>query len=361
MKQIHIVGCGQVGSIVSKFLIKKGYSIKVYSPINNHDCQNPWGWVRRITLNQDERISKSIGKKLITMNKKYIKKGPMIISTSSGERKKHWDSWMKIRPQSDAKLLNRDETSYYNLRQNEHHLLCDSKDFLFDFSKQKQDNIKYIQKTIENNFINDDIVGIVEKNQKITHLQGTNSNYHINKDDVIVFCIGNQTNRLFQVPILGVRLAYFTLENKPKSKDVVKYIANWSDHSSIQYFQDYTKIGCGMNGSVEFLPPFLYWYRYLVFLKKNNYSGFDMNAHVRQACQERGIEVPLEYSSCAVDITPNFLPYLKHTHENSLVICGMSGSVFTAYEIFFLHHVEKMICGEPKSIFTEERTNSYLY
>jgi hypothetical protein len=358
MKQIHIVGCGQVGSILSKFLIKKGYSIKVYSPINNHDCQNPWGWVRRITLNQDERISKFVGKKLITMNKKYRKQGPMIISTSCNKRKGIWDSWITNRPKSDAKILNQDEAIYYNVTQGKHHLLCDSKDFLFDFGKQKQENIQYIQKKIDNNFINDDIVGILEKNKKIIKLQGMETNYPIEKDDVVIFCMGNQTNLLFQVPIMGVRLAYLTVKNKSKSM----YLANWSDHSSIQYFEEYTKIGCGMNGSLDFLPPILYWYRYLPFLKKNNYSNFtNMKLQMIQACKERGIEFPDDYSSCTVDITPNFLPYLKHTHENSIVICGMSGSVFTAYELFFLEHILKMIGGEKKSIFTEKSVKSYLY
>ena len=358
MKQIHIVGCGQVGSVLSKFLIKKGYHLKVYSPINNHDSQNPWGWVRRITLNQEERISKSVGKQLITMNKKYKRKGPMILSTSCDQRKGIWDSWIKIRPQSDAKILNKDESSYYNLDDKEHHLLCDTKDFLFDFSRQKEENILYIKKNIDT-FINDDIVGIVEKDQKITQLQGKFINYPIEKDDVIVFCIGNQTNRIFKVPILGVRLAYLTVEKKFKSK----YICHWSDHSSIQHYEDYIKIGCGMNGNIDFLPPLMYWYRYLGFLKKNNYSNYThIKEQMRKACEERGItENPYNYASCTVDITPNFLPYLKYTHANSIVICGMSGSVFTAYELFFLQHVEKMICGEGKSIFSETSTKSYLY
>ena len=83
---------------------------------------------------------------------------------------------------------------------------------------------------------------------------------------------------------------------------------------------------------------------------------------MRKACEERGItENPYNYASCTVDISPNFLPYLKYTHANSIVICGMSGSVFTAYELFFLQHVEKMICGEEKSIFSETSTKSYLY
>lgn len=197
MKQIHIVGCGQVGSIVSKFLIKKGYSIKVYSPINNHDCQNPWGWVRRITLNQDERISKSIGKKLITMNKKYIKKGPMIISTSSGERKKHWDSWMKIRPQSDAKLLNRDVRSFFSQRQSSNLKLFLTKmktctenmmNFLYENKEnmnnhvylvfnqeimnmnntnlELEENVEYLLKEMEENRIQ-----MIHKNRKIAMLE----------------------------------------------------------------------------------------------------------------------------------------------------------------------------------------------
>lgn len=356
MKKIHIVGCGQVGSIIATYLIKQGYPIKVYTPFNQHDCQNPWGWVRRITLNQEERKS---DQSILSMNKKYRKKGAMIISTSCPSRQSIWESWIKAHPESDAKMLSKDESTYHNLNQKEHHLLCDSNDFLFDFSKQKQEHLKYIEQNIDNNFVNDDIINFVEKNDKISQLQGIQSNYPIEKDDIIIFCLGNQTRRFFKVPILGIRLAYFTLQNQTNIKS--NYLAHWADKSSIQYFDDYTKIACGMNGCVDFLPPLQYWYLYLVFLKKRNYAGFDEKEHIRQAAQERGFAVPINYSSCVVDITPNFLPYLEYSHSNSIVICGFSGSGFTAYESFFLEHVEKMVSGEKHSLFTRKNSKSYLY
>ena len=89
-------------------LLSKGYDICVYEhPQSGVFQQHPWGWMRRVTLQQKDRLMLPLER--MNIDPKYMVRGPMIISTNSDSRKRIWDSW-KNQTNTDSYFLSKEES-----------------------------------------------------------------------------------------------------------------------------------------------------------------------------------------------------------------------------------------------------------
>lgn len=363
--KIHIIGCGQVGSVLSRYFIQGNYSVSVFeSPYRKRISQHPWGWMRRVTLQQEARIRRPL--KELDVSTKHKVEGPMIISTYSGERYSKWKTWLEKTKDTDARILGKEESVETYHRKEPYNLLCDSRDFLYDFGANRNDYVEDI-KADADKFITKNITRLEWFNGKIICiLDDEGTIYPIKENEKVILCVGNETRRFVNVPTVGVRLGY-SIQEKFKRPRNIPYIASWSDTSSVQYFPDYTKVGCGMVGKLDYIPPIKYWPRFLPLWNKSNYYSFQtLREQVQRACKE--VNVPYhETMGCTVDITPNFLPMILPMGENLVVVCGMSGSGFTVYEWWFQNLVEKVLFQPDVQHYFNGKnhvsipTESYLY
>lgn len=363
--KIHVIGCGQVGSVLSRYFIQGKYSVSAYeSPNREKISQHPWGWMRRVTLQQEARIQRPL--KELDVSTKHKLKGPMIISTYSEERYSKWKTWLKKTKDTDARILGEEESVEMYHRKEPYNLLCDSRDFLFDFGANRNNYVENIKMDADE-FIMKNISRFEwYKDEIICLLDDEGTMYPVKENEKVILCVGNQTNRFVKVPTVGVRLGY-SIQDNFKRPSNIPYIASWSDSSSVQYFPNYTKVGCGMVGKLDFLPPIKYWSRFLPLWNKSNYYSFKtLQEQVKDACKE--VNVPYnETKGCTVDISPNFLPMILPIGKNLIVVCGMSGSGFTVYESWFQNLVEKVLFKPNMQHFFNGKnhisvpTESYLY
>lgn len=363
--KLHVIGCGQVGSVLSRYFIQGNYSVSVFeSPYRKRISQHPWGWMRRVTLQQEARIRRPL--KELDISTTHKVEGPMIISTYSRERYSKWKAWLEKTKDTDARILGQQESVETYHRKEPYNLLCDSRDFLFDFGANRNDYVEDIKADAEQ-FTTKNISRFEWFYGKITCMVDDEGTKHpIKENEKVILCIGNETRRFVNVPTVGVRLGY-SIQDHFQRPSSIPYIASWSDTSSVQYFPDYTKVGCGMVGKLDYLPPIKYWSRFVPLWTKSNYYSFQpLQEQVQRACQE--VHVPYhETLGCTVDITPNFLPMIVPIGENLVVVCGMSGSGFTVYERWFQNLVEKVLfqpdlphCFNGKNHISIP-TESYLY
>jgi hypothetical protein len=254
----------------------------------------------------------------------------MLITTNEIERKKQWEYWLQT-TNTNARILSKEEGSEQFNIDDKFQLLCDSRDFLFDFQsyKEKQSNTLKQKTEWNDNF---PIVDLHWKNENIVGIEDSEGNI-IPIHGKILFCLGNETRKFLRTPTLGITMAFQCvdpIDNPP-------FIACWRDKSSIQHFPSYTKIGCGMQGKISYLPSFQFLPLFFPFLKKSNYSFLrTTHSHIQQARNQMSC-FPLSHSpieECTVDVTPNFLP-IVHCVGNAVFVYGMSGSGFTAFEPWF--------------------------
>jgi hypothetical protein len=353
MKQkIHIIGCGQVGTIMANYFVQKNFPVTIYESGTNN-AQVPWGWMRRVTLQQKERYRLPL--EVFNLPEKYIVRGPMVISTSNKSRKVKWEYWLK-ETKTDAHLLTNKEASTLNINE-KFNLLCDTNDHLFDFQNYKMDlrkQLKLYTQWIGGSSVN----RLFWKNDHLNGIGLINGNfYSVRPDEKVLLCVGNQTNHFFSVPIGGITLQYAVKD----AVHNVPYIAHWMDESSVQYFPTFTKFGCGMNGILSTVPPVRFWSKFLPLLRKDNYFGFNPT----HDAQKKWNLQKNDFKSCQVDITPDFLPIIQPVGSNLTVACGFSGSGFTVYEPWFQTHVrEVMNHATQKNPFQLRRgfqAKSFLY
>jgi hypothetical protein len=339
--KVSIIGCGQVGSVLSRYFIQENFRVSVFeSPYRMNFSQHPWGWMRRVTLQQEARIKRPLQK--LDIFKKHQIHGPMIISTSSIHRYEKWKLWLNRTRDTNARILSKEEALEKYQKTEPFNLLCDTRDFLFDFGAYRDDLVEDIRNDAER-FTMKNISKLEWSNNKvISMIDDESTRYTLEEDEKILLCVGNQTRRFIKVPTIGIRLGYSVAENfKPHLEP--PYIASWNDNSSVQYFPNYTKVGCGMIGNLDYLPPFPFWPRFLSLLQKPNYYSFQsLENQVKIACNE--VHVPYtNTNSCTIDISPNFLPMILPIGDNLTVVCGMSGSGFTVYESWFQDLVKKIL------------------
>ena len=353
--KIHVVGCGQVGTIMCNYFLARQFPLTIYDT-NNNFAQIPWGWMRRVTLQQKERLRFPL--QPLSLPEMYIRRGPMIISTQEKQRVDKWKQWLSLNHKwTNARMLKPNEALDWDIPQ-KYNLLCDQNDYLFDFNQYKNDSIAILK--VQTQWIsespmqrlcwNDDWVeGILLQNGRFVRVA---------KNEKILLCIGNQTNRFFSFPIGGVTLQYTTVAKKQIPEK--PYIAHWTDSTSIQYFHDYVKIGCGMNGKISTLPPVSFWLKFFPLLGKQNYSWKNSITQVRQHW-----DLNDAFQSCEVDITPDFLPIIEPIGKNLTIVCGLSGSGFTVYEPWFQEHVRYVLFHDTTvNPFTARRkfsASSFLY
>ena len=336
--KIHVVGCGQVGAMMSNFFLKRHFPVSIYECKNKTPhAQIPWGWMRRMSLQQMERLQLPLCP--LDLPQKHISKGPMVISTASEARLQKWKEWLRI-VDTDARLLTANEARDFDIEE-KYNLLCDSQDYLFDFNQYKLEVIKTLQS--QTDWIGESSVKrFVWKNNFIEGIILQNGQYHsIEKDAQVLLCVGNQTKHFLPVPMAGITLQYRIV-----SKNIIPpkpYVAHWTDDRSIQYFKDYVKVGCGMNGTISSIPPMAFWSNFFHFLWKQNYSWQNATTIVTEHWQLDNNP----FESCEVDITPDFLPIVQPIGNNLTVICGLSGSGFTVYEPWFQEHVKNIMLREP--------------
>lgn len=337
---VTIVGCGQIGTNIAKRLQKSNNLKIMETSFRKETSQHPWGWMRRVTLQQKSRLRLPLQN--LDLENKI--KGPMIISTNSAHREYLWKDWLH-QTKTDAKLMTREEGLERFGLSDRVQLLCDSQDFLFDFDQHKESLIQELQKTCDW-FEKSPIEKIHWHKKRVVGLVDKNNTYHEVKGKIL-FCLGNQTRQFLETPTMGIRLAYNVIPtSKNKSKE--KYIASWRDYSSIQHFPNYTKIGCGFQGTIDYLPPLQYAHLFTSFLAKPNYSFlFSPLSQMKQAKNDANGTVLEDnhLQTCTVDITPSFLPRIQ-VIGNAIFIYGMSGSGFTVYEPWFQDLIFNLVQGK---------------
>lgn len=254
-------------------------------------------------------------------------------------------------------MLKPNEALDWDIHQ-KYNLLCDENDYLFDFNEYKSDSIAVLK--VQTQWISESpMQRLCWKDDWVEGILLRNGRFvRVAKNEKILLCIGNQTNRFFSFPIGGVTLQYTTVAKEQIPEN--PYIAHWTDFTSIQYFQDYVKIGCGMNGKISTLPPISFWLNFFPLLRKQNYSWKNPINKVRQHW-----DLNDAFQSCEVDITPDFLPIVEPVGKNLTIVCGLSGSGFTVYEPWFQELVRNVLLNDTTvNPFTARRkfsASSFLY
>ena len=353
MKRIHIIGGGQVGSVMAHYFLQKNHHVTVYDSGTTY-AQVPWGWMRRVTLQQNERYR--YPKKPLQLPEKYIVRGPMIISTASTFRKVKWEQWLK-QTKTDAYLLNNDQASNLNIHE-KYNLLCDSNDHLFDFQNYKMDLTKEL-KLCTKWIVESPVERLFWKNDALDGIRLSDGTFFpIAREDKVLICTGNRTSRFFSLPVSGITLKYCSFQSPVRPSP---FIAHWTEEESVQYFPTFTKIGCGMKGMLSTTPPVSFWSNFFPLLRNKNYLSFDPTHKVRKKWNLKAND----FQSCEIDITPDFLPIVNPMGLNVTVACGFSGSGFTVYEPWFQNHVERVMNHEtdnnPFRLKRKFTARSFLY
>ncbi len=359
MKLVTVVGCGQVGANIANRLQKSNHVKIMDTSIRRQIAQQPWGWMRRVTLQQKSRLRLPL--KHLDLENKI--EGPMIISTNSAYRQYLWKDWLE-QTKTDAKFITKEEGIERFGISDRVQLLCDSRDFLFDFDQHKESLIHDLKKTCEwydqypiknIHWYKEKVVGLIDENDLYHKVRGK-----------VVFCLGNQTRQFLKTPTIGIRLAYNVIPKVKEAHLKERYVASWRDNSSIQHFSNYTKIGCGFQGTIDYLPPAQYAHLFKSFLAKPNYSFLlSPLSQMKQAEHDNGTALRHnDMKTCTVDVTPSFLPRIQ-VIGNAIFIYGMSGSGFTVYEPWFQDLVFDLIEGKTKdNLFSNSHLvneKSFLY
>ena len=325
MKKLTIVGCGQVGSVLADSLQHR-YRLRILESSQRLAFgQQPWGWLRRVTLQQPRRIQLPLEDLSLPSFK-----GPMLLTTNSPSRAQVWKEWLNANKENtDAQLFTGIGQHQDNFGLTDRYqLLCDSRDSLFDFTEHRNQLVSKLYETTE--FYKDaEAKEFHWENETLLGLTSTKGDFFSTKDHKVLVCLGNNTRKFLKIPTLGMRLAFSTF---PAME--APYRAVWRDETSIQHFPTYTKVGCGFRASVAYLPPYRYLPFFLPLLKKSHYSMFTKPSVQLQDATEAWSLSTNDVSSCIVDITPSFLPII-HSIGNVTFIYGMSGSGFTIYEPWF--------------------------
>lgn len=329
MKKLTIVGCGQVGAVLAHSL-QPHYHLRILESTRHESFgQQPWGWLRRVTLQQPRRLQLPLQELSLPSFE-----GPMFFTTNSHHRMQLWKKWLECNQgNTDAEIYVGNHPGGFGLKDT-YKLRCDSRDSLFDFKEHRHQLVSKLQKTTDF-FENAEAQEFHWKDDVLIGLTTTSGEFVSTIDHKVLVCIGNNTRKFLKIPTLGMRLAFSKFSPKE-----APYRAVWRDDSSIHYFPKYTKVGCGFRGTVAYLPPYRYLPFFLPMLKKSHYSMLtSTRSQLKEATEAWSLPMG-EASSCVVDITPSFLPVIQPI-GNATFIYGMSGSGFTVYEPWF----QKIVFG----------------
>ena len=347
---ITILGAGQVGSLLAYKLIQKGISVRIIDDRSKFEKKNnqvPWGWFRKFSLQSQVKKQIMTEEFPIELNDKSLikmTKGPMLISSKNQKSIYAWREWIKNNPETDARVFSPNESErQFNI--NKEYLgsdggifMCDSRDYLMDFTSLNQVIWDYLKQSKYCEFIEScEIKGIKinEKKDIATHLITDNND--LIQIDKTVCCLGNQTQKVLgeNVPIMNITLPYAMISGlKPQN-----FTALWNKNSALNIFDDNTvKLACGVNSifNLKTINP----------LNIHNFAnmGYKGLANVYFKINERQMikmaldELPLlginekgeiiSQTSCTTDMTPNLCPYIYFVPKakNILSINGLSAS-----------------------------------
>ena len=355
---ITIVGAGQVGGLIAHHLLKQGKSVKIIdsgSKLMRENRQIPWGWVRKFSLQSD--LKKNIVENKFPIpeaNDRFFHNyGPMLISSKKNNSLDAWKEWKNKNPETDSKIFNYKEAAKtFNLNEDYFEekggvYMCDSRDYIMDFSKMNEYIWDYLESHPNCKFIENCKVEKINtnKNNIATSIDTNRGKLGFNK---MILCIGNQSQNLIDpnIPKLNIRLPYSFI--KPiEEKD---YIGLWNKDSSLTFFSNGNiKLACGTQSS--FNPnQFFYNQNYkitnlnLIFLINFSKMGLDgiNNLNINISNEELigkainelkilGINDEIKFEEikyCDIDLTPNLCPYIYFMPQakNILNINGFSGS-----------------------------------
>ena len=355
-KYITIIGGGQLGAFLSYNLLRLGKKVVLIDEGTKEirkNAQVPWGWMRKFSLQSELKknlVNNDSFLPDIKISKNY---GPMLISSMNNNSIIQWKEWLKNNSDSDGKVFNPKEAyTLFNLNEDYFQgkggiFMCDSRDFIMDFSKVNEQIWDYLHndkncKIIENCKVN----SIISKDNIASHLVTDIGRLNIDK---VVLCIGNQSKQLFDIntPKLNIKLPYTYLNNDLNKK----YIGLWNKDSSLTLFKNNKiKLSCGTQSIFDFSQ--LNLYNSLNFSKMglNGFSNLNYNKLpidlIESAISELKIinddDINLKYKEidyCDIDLTPSLCPYIHFlkNSNNILNINGFSGSGSMIYDNNFIN------------------------
>jgi hypothetical protein len=349
-----IVGAGQAGGILAYNLLKRNIPVRIFdagNKVTRPNAQVPWGWFRRVSLQQKVRVHKS---NLNLPFEPRLTRGPMLVTTSDYNRVGRWKEWMN-KVDTDAKILTPRETNdIYDIpiehfgEENGGTFVCDSGDFIIDLQGINHEIWDYLENHPDCELHSNahvDKVDTVDDNTVLT-INGEKI-----ATDKTIISVGNYTGNLLgsYSPIVKMTLPW-AITTTPEQK---KFIALWTQDSSIQMFSDgFTKIGCGSNAilsdvNVSELPYFYNMGKKGISNTHIPFPGTNdrlLDGSIKEL-ESVGIMVKeTERDSCDVDMTPTFCPVARfYGNQNTMVIGGFSGSGFTVYEGWFSESVLKSL------------------
>lgn len=347
---ITIVGAGQVGSLLAYKLLKRGRSVRILDSRSKFEKKNnqiPWGWFRKFSLQSQVKkqiMTEKFPIDLIDESLINKTKGPMLISSRNKTSIDAWREWIKSNSETDARVFSPKESEdLFNI--NKKYLgskggvfMCDSRDYLMDFTLLNQVIWEYLKQNEKCEFIEScEIKSIkLDKYTNIaTHL--ITKNNELIEIDKAICCIGNQTQKVLgeNVPIINITLPYAMVSGlKPKN-----YVALWNKNSAINIFDDSTvKLACGVNSifDLKTINPYnIHNFANMGFKGLSNiYFKVNETEMIKMALHELpliGIDEKIEIkfqTSCTTDMTPNLCPYIYFVPKakNILSVNGLSAS-----------------------------------
>ena len=339
-KLYTIVGAGQLGGMISYNLIKSGHKVRIIDAgdkLNRMNKQVPWGWFRKFSL--QSKVKKSLMSEIfpeldVKLDKTF---GPMLLTSKNNKSIQIWQDWIKKNPETDSRVfLPQEACKTFNIsddyfENNGGVYMCDTRDFMFDFSKLNNSIWDYLESDPNCEILsNCKLESINEKNKSL------NTNKGELKYDKCLISIGNQSQYIIKdnYPKINITLPYSFVENIPSRP----YASIWNKDSSICYFNDgRIKLACGTQSILDLKQMNLTRCLNFANMGLNGLSNISFNVPnevlINMAKNELKLlgyedEINVDtIESCDIDVTPTLCPYIYMIPETNIInIHGFSGS-----------------------------------
>ena len=285
--------------------------------------------------------------------------GPMIITSKNNLSLNLWRDWIDKNSETDSYILNpQDAETKFDINKDYFEnkggiYVFDSRDNLLDFSKLNEFVWSYLEEDSNCEIIdNCEVLGLQhDRNNSATHLITNKDNIPIDKT---FLCMGNQTQKIVDIPIVNITLPYTFISDIPKQK----YISIWNKDSSLNFFNNGDiKLACGVQSifnlnninynSIHFLNMALKGISNIKFNKTNEYL-IENSLKELEILGFNDININNKIESCNIDVTPSICPYIFFLPKakNILSISGFSGSGSMAIDPNFTELLIKSLENE---------------